>query len=81
MGDEIALGARILAVVAAYEDAITGAGGGAPGTPADAIEDLRMRAGLEFDPMVVEALVALGVEEGWLDRGWAAGSSDAAEAA
>jgi len=81
VGDEITLGARILAVVAAYEDAIAGVGGGAPGTSADAIEDLRMRAGQEFDPVVVEALVALGVEEGWLDRGWAAGSSDAAEAA
>jgi hypothetical protein len=81
VGDEIALGARILAVVAAYEDAIAGTGGAAPCTPEEAVEDLRMRAGRELDPMVVEALVVLGVGEGWLDRGWAAGPSDAAEAA
>ena len=80
VGDEIALGARILAVVAAYEDATTAASGSAP-SPADALEDLRMRAEHEFDPMVVEALIVLGVEEGWLDHGWALGPSDAAEAA
>ena len=45
------------------------------------IEELRARAGREFDPMVVEALVLVGVEEGWLDRGWALGPSDAADAA
>jgi hypothetical protein len=31
--------------------------------------------------MVVEALVLVGVEEGWLDRGWALGPSEAADAA
>lgn len=81
VGDEIALGARILAVIAAFEDAVAGSNGGAPCTPTDAIAELRMRAGHEFDPGVVEALVGLGVEEGWLDRGWAQGPSDAAEAA
>ena len=45
------------------------------------IEELRTRAGREFDPMVVEALVLVGVEEGWLDRGWALGPSEAADAA
>jgi signal transduction histidine kinase len=80
VGDEIALGARILAVVAAYEDALAGTASPAA-TPIEALEDLRMRAGHEFDPMVVEALVVLGVEEGWLDRGWAHGPSGAAEAA
>jgi signal transduction histidine kinase len=81
VGDEIVLGARILAVAAAFEDAITDAGARPARTPAEAIEELRERAGQEFDPMVVEALVVLGVEEGWLDRGWAPGPSDAAEAA
>ena len=72
VGDEIVLGARILAVIAAFEDAVADRRRG-PWTPAEAIEELRMRAGREFDPVVVEALVSLGVEEGWLDRGWAAG--------
>ncbi len=81
VGDEILLGARILAVTAAFEDAVAGAGGCAARTPAESIEELRSRAGQEFDPMVVEALVVLGVEEGWLDHGWAPGPSDAAEAA
>jgi hypothetical protein len=45
------------------------------------VEDLRARAGREFDPMVVEALAHVGVEEGWLDRGWVQGPSDAADAA
>ncbi len=81
VGDEVALGARILAVVAAFEEAVEGTSGAASCSAVDAIDDLRMRAGHEFDPMVVEALVVLGVEEGWLDRGWALGSSDAAEAA
>jgi signal transduction histidine kinase len=81
VGDEIALGARILAVTAAFEDAVSGAAGGAARTPQEAMEDLRARGGREFDPMVVEALVVLGVEEGWLDRGWTPGPSDAAEAA
>jgi signal transduction histidine kinase len=80
VGDEIALGARILAVVAAW-DAATMEGTGEAQTQCAAIEELRKRAGREFDPMVVEALVQLGVEEGWLDRGWALGSSDAAQAA
>ena len=81
VGDEIALGARILAVTAAFEDAIAAAGTGATGTAGEAIDGLRLRSGQEFDPVVVEALVVLGVEEGWLDRGWAPGPSDAAEAA
>ncbi|MEO6462430.1 MAG: HD domain-containing phosphohydrolase, partial [Candidatus Eisenbacteria bacterium] len=81
VGDEIALGARILAVAAAFEDAVSGSGGSAARTPGESIEELRQRAGQEFDPVVVEALVVLGVEEGWLDCGWAPGSSDAAEAA
>jgi HD-GYP domain-containing protein (c-di-GMP phosphodiesterase class II) len=79
VGDEIVLGARILAVTAAFEAAITG--GNAAVTPEQAIDELRLRSGQEFDPMVVEALVMMGVEEGWLDHGWASGPPDAAAAA
>jgi signal transduction histidine kinase len=81
VGDEIVLGARVLAVTSAFDDLVSGAAGSAPRPPAEAIEELRQRGGREFDPMVVEALVVLGVEEGWLDRGWTPGPSEAAEAA
>ena len=75
VGDEIDVGARILAVAGAFGD-------GADRDKARArIAELRSRAGREFDPMVVEALVLVGIEEGWLDRGWALGSSEAADAA
>jgi signal transduction histidine kinase len=75
VGDEIDVGARILAVAGTFESA-------SPDVRASArIEELRARAGREFDPMVVEALVLVGVEDGWLDRGWALGPSDAADAA
>jgi hypothetical protein len=80
VGDEIALGARIVQVAAAFEEGVNG-GAGTAQARAGLIEDLRRRAGSEFDPCVVETLVQLGVEEGWLDRGWAPGPSDAAEAA
>jgi signal transduction histidine kinase len=85
VGDEIELGARILAVTEAFESALhaePGAGAEASARRTEQrIEELRARAGREFDPMVVEALVLVGVEEGWLDRGWALGPSDAADAA
>jgi HD-GYP domain-containing protein (c-di-GMP phosphodiesterase class II) len=81
VGDEIEVGARILAVVDAFEIARAPGPGADDRGPVGRIEELRTRAGREFDPMVVEALVLVGVEEGWLDRGWALGSSDAADAA
>jgi nitrogen-specific signal transduction histidine kinase len=77
VGDEIDVGARILAVAGAFGDV---AAEGSLKARAR-IEELRSRAGREFDPMVVEALVLVGIEEGWLDRGWALGASDAADAA
>jgi len=77
VGDEIDVGARILAVAGAFGDV---AAEGSLKARAR-IEELRARAGREFDPMVVEALVLVGIEEGWLDRGWALGSSEAADAA
>jgi len=81
VGDEIEVGARILAVVEAFETALRPGSGAGDRGPIGRIEELRTRAGREFDPMVVEALVLVGVEEGWLDRGWALGSSEAADAA
>jgi signal transduction histidine kinase len=81
VGDEIDVGARILAVAAAFESALHAEPATVKSGAAVRIEELRMRAGREFDPMVVEALVLVGVEEGWLDRGWALGPSDAADAA
>jgi GAF domain-containing protein len=81
VGDEIEVGARILAVVDAFETALRPGPGADDRGPIGRIEELRTRAGREFDPMVVEALVLVGVEEGWLDRGWALGPSDAADAA
>ncbi len=81
VGDEIALGARILTVVAAFEAATQGGSAGGRTTPAEAIEELRQGAGRMFDPIVVETFVLLMVEEGWLDRGWAVGPPDAANAA
>jgi len=81
VGDEIDLGARILAVAAAFDKAGAPRPAATPQAPGEVIELLRQRAEREFDPMVVEALVLLGVEEGWLDRGWAPGPSDAADAA
>jgi len=79
VGDEIDVGARILAVTGEFEGAL-GEQAGSMRARAR-IEELRARAGREFDPMVVEALVLVGVEEGWLDRGWALGPSEAADAA
>jgi len=79
VGDEIDVGARILAVTGEFEGAL-GEQAGRQAARAR-IEELRTRAGREFDPMVVEALVLVGVEEGWLDRGWALGPSEAADAA
>jgi hypothetical protein len=81
VGDEIDLGARILAVAAAFESALHAEPATVKSGAALRIDELRTRAGREFDPMVVEALVLVGVEEGWLDRGWAVGPSDAADAA
>jgi signal transduction histidine kinase len=81
VGDEIEIGARILAVLASFEAGVQGRPEDDPARARDAIEELRARAGREFDPMVVEALVLVGVEEGWLDRGWAQGPSEAADAA
>ncbi len=66
-GEEIPIGARIVAVIDAYEAMVAGR----PYRPAiaheDAIAELRRHAGTQFDPGVVEAFAALFGREGpWL---------------
>jgi len=55
-GGSIPLAARIIAVADAY-DALTAEHVGAPLPPVVAVAELRRRAGTQFDPLVVEALV------------------------
>jgi len=65
-GEQIPEGARILAVVDAF-DAITHDRPYRRGSPVElAVEELRREAGRQFDPAMVEALVAVVREGGWL---------------
>lgn len=65
-GDAIPEGARILAVVDAF-DAITHDRPYRPGRPVEiAVEELRRESGRQFDPRIVEALIAVIREGGWL---------------
>jgi len=65
-GEEIPEEARILSVVDAY-DAITHDRPYRLGRPVDvALEELRREAGRQFDPRMVEALIAVVEEEGLL---------------
>jgi hypothetical protein len=65
-GEQIPEGARILAVVDAF-DAITHDRPYRRGSPVElAVEELRREAGRQFDPAMVEALVAVIREGGWL---------------
>lgn len=64
-GDEIPLGARILAVADSY-DAIIGERAYRPGrSHAEALAELRRCAGTQFDPAVVEAFVRVCDAEGF----------------
>jgi putative nucleotidyltransferase with HDIG domain len=61
-GTEIVLGARVIAVVDAYDDMRSERGRRAARTPGDAAAELRRCAGSHFDAEVVEAFLALGLE-------------------
>lgn len=62
-GDEIPLGARIFAVVDAY-DAITSDRPYRKARPHQyALEEIRRNAGSQFDLQVVEALLRLGISD------------------
>jgi two-component system, cell cycle response regulator len=54
-GDEIPLGARVVSVCDAFDAMTTERPYREPVTEADAIQELRLCAGTQFDPMVVEA--------------------------
>lgn len=58
-GDHIPLGARILSVVDAWESMIAGRPYRPPRDVTDAVEELRLEAGRQFDPEVVEAFLAV----------------------
>jgi diguanylate cyclase (GGDEF)-like protein len=58
-GEEIPLGARIIAVADAYETLTTVQPYRAAADPAVAVRELRRNAGRQFDPAVVAALVAV----------------------
>ena len=52
-GEEIALGARVLAVLDAYESMVTGRPYREPFTPAEALVEIERCSGTQFDPRVV----------------------------
>src|SRR5262249_22622183 len=58
-GEEIPLGARILAVLDAYDAMTVGRPYREPSTSAEAVTELRRCAGTQFDPIVVEAFVGV----------------------
>jgi two-component system, cell cycle response regulator len=62
-GDEIPLGARVVAVCDAFDAMTTERPYREPVTEADAIAELRRCAGTQFDPMVVEAFCTVIARE------------------
>lgn len=58
-GDTIPLGARIVAVADAYDVLTTGRSEYFRGSPTQVLEELQKRAGSQFDPRVVAALLEL----------------------
>jgi HD-GYP domain-containing protein (c-di-GMP phosphodiesterase class II) len=63
-GEEIPLGARIVSVCDAYEAMITERSYRAAMSPEGACQELRRCAGVQFDPAVVEAFLAVVADEG-----------------
>ena len=64
-GEKAPINARILAVCERYE-ALTAGRGCARLSPADTLAELRIGAGIEFDPAVIDAL-ARAVQDGSLE--------------
>jgi HD-GYP domain-containing protein (c-di-GMP phosphodiesterase class II) len=62
-GQEIPVGARILAVIDAYESMTSGRPYRAARRPEEAMAELRREAGRQFDPEVVEAFAKVQNEE------------------
>ena len=58
-GEQIPLGARIIHAVEAYDTMISQRSYNTPRTPDEAMAELRRCSGTQFDPQVVEALVAV----------------------
>lgn len=58
-GGEIPIGSRIIGLVEAFDVMITGKGYKAPKAMAKVLEEIRRESGLQFDPKVVQALVAV----------------------
>jgi diguanylate cyclase (GGDEF)-like protein len=63
-GEEIPLAARIIGACVAYVAMTTAAPYREARAPEDALAELRRCAGTQFDPLVVDAIVALGSELG-----------------
>jgi putative nucleotidyltransferase with HDIG domain len=59
MGEEIPLGARIVAVVDVYSAMTDGRCYRSPCTHAEAVQELKRCSGTNFDPQVVEAFISL----------------------
>jgi PAS domain S-box-containing protein/diguanylate cyclase (GGDEF)-like protein len=64
-GDDIPLGARIIAVCDAYDAITSERPYGEKLTPEAAVEEIRRCAGTQFDPLVVEAFCAVRAESDW----------------
>jgi hypothetical protein len=62
-GEEIPLGARILAIADLYDSLLAGNGDREPATPADALHELDGRAGAQLDPRLVTVFRA-AIEDG-----------------
>jgi HD-GYP domain-containing protein (c-di-GMP phosphodiesterase class II) len=65
-GEEIPLGARIIAVVDAYDAMTTDRPYRRALTPTDACEELSRQSGSQFDPEVVAAFLAVLARRPWL---------------
>lgn len=64
-GEDVPLGARIIAVCDAYAAMTTDRPYGELLTPEAALEEIRRCAGIQFDPAVVQAFCAAHAENAW----------------